>query len=662
MHQPFGTWPSPITAALVATEGVRLSAVAVDGEDLYWLEGRPAEGGRNVLVRRDATGETTDVTPPPFNVRTRVHEYGGGAFVVTDGLVCFSNFADQRLYRLRPGVAAPEPITPEGAWFYADACVDRPRNRLICVREDHTQSDREPLNAIIGVPVAANPEGSALPTRALPEILVAGYDFYSAPRLSPDGSRLAWICWNHPQMPWDGTELWMADVSPAGAVVNARRVAGGETESIYQPGWSPGGDLYFVSDRTGWWQLYRVGESVEPVLADPPASAEFGRPQWVFGTQTWACADPSRIVVSFTRDGRWHLATIDVQAGSLRQLAPALQPQDWLVATRSHAVLVAGSAHAPDAVVRLGLEDGRVERLRSSSTIEVAPACVSAPEAFTFAGADGRTAHGFYYAPRNADVLPPAGERPPLIAISHGGPTSATKATFDLRVQFWTSRGFAVVDVNYGGSSGYGREYRDRLRGQWGIVDVDDMIGAVRHLVAQDQADPERSIIRGGSAGGFTTLAALVSHPEVFTAGASYYGVSDIEVLARDTHKFEARYLDTLVGPYPAMRDEYRRRSPLHAADRLSCAIIFFQGLEDRVVPPNQSRMMADAVRRKGLPVAHLEFEGEQHGFRRAETIVACLEAELSFYGAVFGFEPADRASVTIDNLRREDRRGSRER
>ena len=670
MQQPYGTWPSPITAALVAAEGVRLSAVVVDGPDTYWLEGRPAEGGRNVLVRRDAAGQTRDVTPAPFNVRTRVHEYGGGAFVVSDGVVCFSNFSDQRLYRLRPGSAVPEPLTQEGAWFFADACVDRVRDRLICVREDHTHGDREPVNTIVSVPLKGS--GSALQ-----EILVSGYDFYSTPRLSPDGSRLTWICWNHPQMPWDGTELWVADVTADGKLVQARSVAGGELESIYQPGWSPGGRLHFVSDRSGWWQLYREaatlasasGEpgpaipAVEPVVRDPPAGAEFGRPQWVFGTQTWAFADPSRLVASYTREGRWHLVTIDVGTGTLSPLSPALQPQDWLVATSTHASVVAASAHAADAVVRIGLDDGHVEVLRSSSTNAIASTYVSMPEAFTFAGAGGRTSHAFFYPPRNDDVSPVPGERPPLIAISHGGPTSASKATFDLRVQFWTSRGFAVVDVNYGGSSGFGREYRDRLRGQWGIVDVDDMIGAVRHLVAQGRADPDRSIIRGGSAGGFTTLATMVSRPDVFKAGASYYGVSDIEVLARDTHKFEARYLDTLVGPYPAMQDEYRRRSPIHAADRLACPIIFFQGLEDRVVTPDQSRLMADAVRQKGLPVAYLAFEGEQHGFRKAQTIVACLEAELSFYGVVFGFEPADRmTALEIDNEPSDARRGVRDR
>lgn len=645
---PYGTWASQLPASAVAAGELRLGAVATDGDDVYWVEGRPQEGGRYVLMRRRADGTIADVTPPGTNVRTRVHEYGGKAYAVFEGSVYYANFTDQRIYRLGRSTQqdtpseSPVPITPEGRWLYADFIIDAVRRRLICVREDHTQEGREAINTIVGISLDGG-DGY---------VIADGYDFYSTPRLSPDGSRLAWLSWRHPRMPWDGTELWVARVTRSGALEEQVRVAGGDTESIYQPGWSPDGTLYFSSDRTGWWQLYRYTRSIEPVLRDPLPDAEFGRPEWVFGTATWAFATPTRLVVTYTRRGRWHLATVDVTSGSLMDLAPDLQPHDWLAATPTHAVLVAGSSAKPDALVRVDLASGTVDTIRIAWTLQLDPGDISVAEPIEFPTSDGRTAHAFYYAPRNKESLAPPGERPPLIAITHGGPTAATKPTLDLEVQYWTTRGFAVVDVNYGGSSGYGRAYCERLNGRWGIVDVEDVINATRFLSARQLADPERLIIRGGSAGGYTTLAALTFHPGVFKAGASYYGISDLEVLELDTHKFESRYSHSLIGPYPERKDLYRERSPIHFVDRLASPLILFQGLEDKVVPPNQSQMMADALRAKGLPVAYLAFEGEQHGFRKADTIVRCLEAELYFYGAVFGFTPADRIEpVHIDNL-----------
>ena len=456
-------------------------------------------------------------------------------------------------------------------------------------------------------------------------------------------------------MPWDGTELWVADVDASGALSNQRLVAGGDTESIYQPGWSPDGSLYYVSDRDGWWRLYS-DRSPEPVISNAPLDAEFGKPQWVFGTATWACAGPSRLVVSYTRLGRWYLGLVDLATGRLsppvETLAATLQPHDWLAASDTHVALVSGFDAAPDALVDVELASGRIEVLRTASSLAIDPGNISVAEPIEFATDEGQTAHAFYYAPRNKEFSAPAGDTPPLIAISHGGPTSAAHPTFDLAIQFWTSRGFAVVDVNYGGSTGFGRAYRERLNGRWGIVDVHDVINAARFLSGSGRADEQRLIIRGGSAGGYTTLAALAFHPDVFKAGASYYGISDLEVLEIDTHKFESRYSHSLIGPYPAAKDIYRARSPIHAVERLACPLILLQGLEDKVVPPNQSEMMAEALRAKGLPVAYLAFEGEQHGFRKAATIIRSLEAELYFYGAVFGFTPADDiAPVHIDNL-----------
>jgi dipeptidyl aminopeptidase/acylaminoacyl peptidase len=637
-----------LSAAAVAAAGLRLGAVALDGDDVYWLEGRPAEGGRYALVRRTRDGAIVDAVPRDINVRSRVHEYGGVAYLVADAVVYCSNFADHRVYRIAPD-GAVRPITPPGAWFYADFALDTRRSRLICVREDHTTPGDEPVNSLVSIPIDAGGESSGT-------VLTAGYDFYSTPRLSADGSRLAWLSWRHPNMPWDGSELWVADVAADGTLRHSRRIAGGPSESIYQPGWSPDGALYYVSDRSGFWHLYRSsnGSTDIHVTNDSSVSdAEFGRPQWVFGTASWLFAGPSRLVLSFTRRGMWHLATLDLDDGAVRPLTPEIVPHDWMAANETHVVLVAGSHTQPDAVTRVDLASAAVETLRSASTLQIGEGYLSTAEPVEFPTTGGMIAHAFYYRPTNKDFAAPSGEQPPLIVISHGGPTSAARSTLDLQIQYWTSRGFAVADVNYGGSSGFGRAYRDRLNGRWGIVDVDDVINAVKFLAARGLADERRAVIRGGSAGGYTTLAALTFHPDVFKAGASYYGISDLEVLEIDTHKFESRYSHTLIGPYPAARDVYYARSPIHAVDRLSCPLILFQGLEDKVVPPNQSQMMADAVRAKGLPVAYLAFEGEQHGFRKAETIVRCLEAELYFYGAVFGFVPADRIPpVAIDNLR----------
>ena len=634
----------------------------MDGDDIYWLEGRPQEGGRYALVRWRPDGSVAEITPSGFNVRTRVHEYGGGAYTVRDGVVYCVDFGDQRVYRIVASGAgdsahAPEPLTPAGAWRYADFEVDAARRRLICVREDHTQEGHEAINTIVAIQlgpaeaghyVRGAETGHALELDA-GTVLASGYDFYSTPRLSPDGRTLAWLSWRHPAMPWDGTELWVADVDASGALAHARRVAGGERESIYQPGWAPDGTLYYVSDREGWWRLYRSDRSEgsegsnRSVVRNAPADAEFGRPEWVFGTSTWASAGASRLIVSFTQRGRWRLGSVDVASGVLTEMTPALQPQEWIAANVTHAAIVAGSDMMSDRIVRIDLATGEAATIHVASSSQVDPGYLSAPEAIEFPTDAGEVAHAFYYAPQNKDFRAPAGEAPPLVAISHGGPTAAADATLSLEIQFWTSRGFALVDVNYRGSSGYGRPYRERLNGQWGIVDVADVVSAAQYLCRRGLADPRRLAIRGGSAGGYTTLAALTFHGGVFTAGASYYGISDLEVLEIDTHKFESRYSHSLVGPYPAARELYRARSPIHFIERLACPLILFQGLEDKVVPPNQSQMMADAVRAKGLPVAYLAFEGEQHGFRKAETIVRCLEAELYFYGKVFGFTPADR-------------------
>jgi len=636
---PHGSWKSPITSDLIASETIGLGQIALDGDDVYWIEMRPAEGGRHVVVRRTPDGRTADITPSPFNARTRVHEYGGGAFLVTDGRVYFSNFTDQRLYRQDPG-SEPRPITPEEDRRYADGVIDRHRGRMIFVREDHTNSDREAVNSLVSLGLERAQGG---------KVLVSGNDFYSSPRPSPDGWRLAWLTWNHPNMPWDGTELWVAELNADGSVDQAERVAGGVDESVFQPEWSPDSILHFVSDRTGWWNLYRWrGRRVEPILQ---MEAEFGRPQWVFGMSTYAFESAARIICTYTQEGTWQLASLDTATGELQAMETPYTEIRFLRATPGRAVFLAGSPTQPTSVVQLSLATQELQVLRCSSEVTIDPGYLALPEAIEFLTEQGLKAHAFYYAPKNRDYVAPPGERPPLLVMSHGGPTSATSSTLTLGIQYWTSRGFAVLHVNYGGSTGYGRAYRQRLNGQWGVVDVDDCVKGARHLAERGEVDGDRLAIRGGSAGGYTTLCALTFR-EHFKAGASYYGISDLEALTKDTHKFESRYLDRLVGPYPERRDLYEERSPIHFADHLSCPVIFFQGLEDKVVPPNQAEMMVEALCAKGLPVAYVPFEGEQHGFRRAENIKRALDAELYFYSRVFGFELADPIEpVRIENL-----------
>lgn len=639
---PYGSWNSPITSDLLVGGTISLSQPWVDGDAIYWVEGRPSEGGRNVIVRL-AGGRQEDVTPAGFNARTRVHEYGSGDYTVHDGVVYFSNFADQRLYR-QPIGGAPEAITPAVSLRYADAIFDPARDRLICIREDHRPEGREAINTLVAIPTNGDEQ----------TVLAEGHDFYATPRLSPDGRRLAWLTWDHPNMPWDGTQLWLADVAGDGSIGNERLVAGGPTESVFQPAWSPDGVLYFISDRTGWWNLYRLNGDAAYALA--PMEADFGMAQWVFGLGTYIFTSPAELICSYTQGGHSFMARLDTNTKVLSPLGVSstlLYPShSRIVAGDDFVVYIAASPTQPRSVVRHDLATGASEVLKRSTDLAIDEGYISIAQPIEFPTEGGLTAHGYYYPPRNRDYVAPNGERPPLVVLSHGGPTSATTADFNLARQYWTSRGFALLDVNYGGSTGYGRAYRQRLNGNWGIVDVDDCANGARYLVEQGLVDGDRLIIRGGSAGGYTTLCAITNR-DVFKAAASHYGISDAEALAQETHKFESRYLDNLIGPYPERRDIYVERSPIHAADRCTAALILFQGLDDEVVPPNQSERMYAAVRRRKLPVAYVAFEGEGHGFRQAKNIKRAMEAELYFYGRVFGFSPAgDIEPVAIENLK----------
>lgn len=620
MKAPCGTWKSPITADLIASQTIGLSEIVLDGEVIYWLESRPGEAGRSVIVRRTPDGKTCDITPPPFNARTRVHEYGGGAYTVFKDTIYFSNLPDGCVYRQDPG-SPPRPLTPEGEYRYADFFYDRRRNRLICVREDYTGEDQFPVNSLVSVDPGESQDV---------KVLISGGDFYSNPRISPDGENLAFLTWNLPNMPWDVTELRVARLKRDGSIDSVMLVAGGDEESVFQPEWSPDGRLYYVSDLSGWWNIYRIGKAGNESIF--PMEAEFGLPQWVFGISTYGFISADMIICVYSRQGIWRLAEIRTGlSGDLRTIETPYTDITYIQIGHETAVFLAASPDALPSVIIYNLKSEKFEILRSESTTAIDRGYLSIPEEIEVVSGDGSPSYGFFYPPRNLDYNPPDGELPPLIVITHGGPTGAAGNSLKLKIQFWTSRGFAVLDVNYRGSTGYGRNYRLSLDGQWGVADVEDCVNGARYLVRRGDVDGERLIIRGSSAGGYTTLCALTFR-DLFKGGASYYGISELESLVRDTHKFESRYFDRLIGPYPERRDLYLARSPINSVDRLSSPVIFFQGLEDRVVPPEQAEMMIDALRKKGIPVASIFFEGESHGFRRAETVKRSLRAELDFY------------------------------
>jgi dipeptidyl aminopeptidase/acylaminoacyl peptidase len=642
---PHGSWASPITLDLVAREGgVSFSSLDITDDGVYWIESRPQEKGRSVLVFCEHDGDPVDVVPPDFNVRSRVHEYGGGAWLHDGSVVFCSNFDDSRLYRIDEPGAEPRPITPEpsgpNALRYADGRVFADGRLIVCVRESH--GDGEPRNELVVLPA----DGSAEP-----RVLATGRDFYAAPRPSPDGRRLAWLAWDHPHMPFEGTDLCVGDLGADGSLSRERRVAGSSEESIFQPEWSADGVLHFVSDRTGWSNLYVEREGGVHALTHE--QADLAHPQWVFDLSRYAFLEDGRIACLFTRAAIDSLEVLDPTAGELERVdlgstssfAPSLRARD------NELVFAAASPTEPVTLTLLDTATRERRILRRSTSLEFDERYISIAEPIEFGGADGLTSHAFYYAPTNPDYTAPPGELPPLIVSVHGGPTAHVSTALDLSAQLFTSRGIAVVDMNYGGSTGYGREYRDRLRGRWGEVDVEDSAAAAAYLADRGDIDPARVEISGGSAGGYTTLLALALRDE-FAAGASYYGVADLVTFHRDTHKFESHYDTYLVGPWPEAIDVYRERSPVNHADSISRPLLLLQGLDDKVVPSSQSEQIVEALARRGIPYAYVAFEGEGHGFRKAENVQRSLEAHLSFLAQVFGFEPADEfEQISIENL-----------
>jgi dipeptidyl aminopeptidase/acylaminoacyl peptidase len=644
---PYGEWRSPITTDMIAAKNISFSSPQRDGADTYWIEGRPSEGGRNVIVRRRGS-RTSDMIAQPFNARTRVHEYGGGAYLARGGDIVFSHFANQRPYVMRAGrkprligstseATSTDTVSANGLRF-ASYERDETRNRLIAVVEAHIDGQPEPRNAIGAIDL----------TTGEVTTLVDGNDFYACPVLSPNGKKLAWLAWDHPNMPWDGTELWLAELDAHGATRHKRLIAGGSDLSVMQPRWSPEGELTFVSEATGWWNLYALRRG--KVTALTKLEAEIGRPLWNLDSSSYAFVGPQTIACAIVDAGTVRFGLLDTKSKRLTHVGCPYSGIDGLVGDDGRAVFIGSSLTQPPAIVEFDATKQTFRQLKRASDVDVDAGYISEPRAIEFPTENGLTAYAFYYPPANRDFAAPAGTLPPLLVKSHGGPTSAASAAMKLSILYWTSRGIGVVDVNYGGSTGFGRAYRQRLIGQWGVVDVDDCVNAARYLANAGFADPQRLMISGGSAGGFTTLAALTFR-SVFKAGASSYGISDIEALARDTHKFESRYLESLIGPYPARRDLYVARSPIHFADRISAPLLLLQGLEDKVVPPSQSEAMFDTVKAKGLQTAYIAFAGEQHGFRMAENIKRALEAELYFYGRVLGFTPREAiAPVDIAN------------
>jgi dipeptidyl aminopeptidase/acylaminoacyl peptidase len=622
----YGTWVSPVTVELMTATAIGLGAVSVDGEALYWLEIRPGEGGRTVLCRRRPDGRVEEPAPAPLDIGSRVHEYGGGAYRAADGLVVFSERKNNSVWVIQPGSEPRQIATPEGC-RYADFEIDVPRRRVIAIREDHRgRPPTDPKAAIVALP---------LDTYGTEHVLFDGPDFLSSPRLSPTSERLAFIAWDHPDMPWDRTLLYVGTVTNAGALEVREPVVGAAIpESIVQPAWCPDGILYFSSDRTGWWNLYALRDGV--IVPVTPVEAEIGGPHWVFRQNYFAHLPGGRIVAAMVRDGI--RTAVLIEDGKIVPLGIG-QVQDCPQPLGRGLAFVATPPDAPPSLrITTETTDPTQTIIRTAAPAVLPRGSISLGEPITFP-TEGGEAHAFWYPPKNVDFDAAAGELAPLVVLSHGGPTSMTTNGFSLAVQYWTTRGFGVVDVNYGGSTGFGRTYRQRLAGQWGIVDVADCIAAAKYLVARGLVDPARLAIRGGSAGGFTTLAALTSS-NVFKAGASLYGVADLMLLAKETHKFESRYLDRLIGPLPEARALYDERSPIHHLDRLACPIIFFQGMEDKTVPPSQAECMVAAMRARRLPVAHYAFDGEGHGFRKPETLRRVLELELDFYGRVFGFTP----------------------
>lgn len=643
----YGNWPSPITPNSLV-EGVRgIGSLQYDNGFVYWLESRPEEAGRQTIMRWHQESGVEEILPTPFNARSRVHEYGGTSYLVHGNVIWFSQFDDQRLYRMTPG-DVPEPITVKSAnksaIRFAACTPDVSRGRLICVREDH-RAGGEPRNELVAVAMDGRDQEG--------EILFAQSDFVSAPRLSSDGSSIAFVSWMHPNMPWDNTTLWSANFKRDGSLSDLAKHNANTQESVIDPQWADSGDLYALTDRSNWWSLNRVSTDTFEAIAHDEDEVEIGGPMWTLGASYYAFSPPNRAVAVMNRGGVEHLSILDLEGKG----SSAIPIQDVtgigsMVLADDRIVAVLRYANKPAELVSLKTDGTDISVIRTTSN-SANPAWSSPYQLVTFPTGDGNAvAHGIYLPPQHPDASAPPDQAPPLIVTVHGGPTGVSSPGYSLAQQFWTSRGFAILDLNYRGSTGFGREYRRALYGNWGVADVEDAVAGAKWLSDQKLADPARLIIRGGSAGGFTVLAAHAFH-NTFSAGASHYGISDLTILAEETHKFESRYLDQVIGPYPELDHVYQQRSPINHLDNFKAPLIMLQGLDDKVVPPNQSEMIFEALKARGVPTAYVSFEGEGHGFRKAENIVYAIQAELYFYSRVLNMPVADDLpAIEIDNLK----------
>ncbi|MGH1471151.1 MAG: S9 family peptidase [Cellvibrionaceae bacterium] len=664
-NTPYGSWKSPITATMLTKANSGLSEPQFDGDDIYWLESRPFEKGRNCIIKLDSNGRQQDILPAPLNARSRINEYGGGSYCVHDGIVFFVLFDDQRIYSIDTRTFAsqtkehaelhltkptPQALTPkENNIRYGDLTIDPIRQKLIAVCEDHSRCKnnhndaKEPETYLVSINLYK--DHSLEP----PTILTSGKDFYSNPSISPDGKKMSWLSWNHPNMPWDETQCWIAELEKSGKLTNTVQIPSKENESLFQPIWSPDNKMYFSSDKNNWWNIYTYNpknnnDKVRCIYKD---DAEYATPQWVFGLKTFSFLDSSTILTTYTKNGFWFLAKIHIRENHDKNTKEDIEIDStnigYVTAHDGRGIFIGANSKNFDSLYLF--ENNPIKNSTSvishTGSLTVGEHYLSTPETITFPVTSGTTlndeGYAFFYPPQNADYLTNSktGKKPPLLVFCHGGPTAATHSSLNLKIQYWTSRGFAVADVNYGGSTGYGRHYRDRLKKQWGLVDVQDVIDCVKYLSNENKIDPEKTAIRGGSAGGYTVLSALTFH-NIFKAGTSLYGIGDLETLATDTHKFESRYLDQLVGPYPKDKNVYQDRSPIHFVKNLNCPVLFLQGLKDKVVPPNQAEAMVDALDKQKIPVAYVAFPEEGHGFRQAENIQKALESELYFYSKVF--------------------------
>ncbi|MET0063566.1 MAG: prolyl oligopeptidase family serine peptidase [Candidatus Thiodiazotropha endolucinida] len=616
----FGSWDSTISACSLSVSEVRLGGVAIDGGDTYWLETRPNESGRTVLRKMNEAGDVSDILPPPYNARNLANSYGGGGVAIRNGVLWFCNLEDQRIYEVRPD-GSITPKSPSGSYRYADLCLDHKRNRLLAVRESREEQSSNIINELVSIDLYEDEVS----------VVSAGHDFYSNPVISPDGNKIAWLTWNHPSMPWIGTQLWQAEFAEKGELINIELVAGDDEESLFQPCWSPSGILYVVSDRSGWWNLYKVEHS--GLICVFPAELEFGKPLWKFGTKTYGFISETLIACIFCDRGLWKLSTLDVQSGYLKILEDKFTSFVDIKVASDRILFSAGAPNRALSIYQYDLNRYECKQIRLGVPIDLDEDSISIPEHIEFPTTDDEVAYGFYYAPRNCKFSAPRDELPPLIVFVHGGPTSSATAVLEPRIQYWTSRGFAILDVNYRGSTGYGTRYRHSLALNWGRKDVEDCVAGADYLASKGVVDEKRMAIRGFSAGGYTVLRAL-SLSSVFSAGTVYYGVSDIQQLGSVTHNFESRYLDWLVSP--GMQEDCAASHESNIND-IHCPLLFFHGEEDKVVPSMQTRNIVNVLTEQGTPVKAIYFETEGHGFRQASTIEFALNEEYAYYRRVLG-------------------------